>query len=79
MTKRTKLHQTKCLRLQRMRSNGQAFKAGRRLAVEITLETLSNSPAKPKTAKGLFHSFVHDASVLVVIGPPQHCVHHEPL
>src|SRR5947207_14573423 len=28
MTKRTKLHQTKCLRLQRQQSNGQAFKVG---------------------------------------------------
>src|SRR4029450_12115238 len=36
ITKCSKLHQDKSLRLQRMRSNGQAFQAGRRLAVERT-------------------------------------------
>src|SRR5437763_5796816 len=48
ITKRTKLHQTTCFRLQRMRSNGQAFKAGRRLAMERTLETLLEFTGGPK-------------------------------
>src|SRR3954447_15654741 len=41
ITRRTKLHQTKCFRQQRMRSNGQAFPVGRTLAVERAEEGLS--------------------------------------